>query len=128
MNEVQSPATPKAVREYQNMASEYDVTKSYQFDGRNSPFTLVFRTEKGTITANYDANGEVISSKEQFRNVAPPTDMVKKVLSEYDGWKLVKSNYYVSYNKNKSTVAYHTLQITNGKKKKSISMDVDGTL
>jgi hypothetical protein len=126
LDEVQSPNTPIAIRKYQVMASLYDVTQSYLFDGRNDPFLMVFKTDKGTITTTYNWKGEVLTSEEKFRNVALPADLVRTALKDYKGWRVVRTNYNVSYTKGQDAKKMYTVQITDGKKKKKISMDAEG--
>jgi hypothetical protein len=128
LDEVQSPSTPNAIRKYQVMASLYDVTESYLFDGRNDPFQMVFKTDKGTITTTYNWKGEVLTSEEKFRNVALPTELVRNAMKDYEGWKVIRTNYNVSYEKGRDARKIYTVQITNGKKRKKISLDADGTI
>jgi len=63
LDEVQGPSTPTSIRKYQVMASLYDVTQSYIFDGRTEPFKVIFNTDKGTIRTTYDWKGEVLTSE-----------------------------------------------------------------
>jgi len=128
LDEVQSPSTPNAIRKYQVMASLYDVTQSYIFDGRSEPFQVVFKTDKGTIVTTYDWKGEVLTSEEKFRNVALPNNLVKKALNGRDGWQVIRTNYFVSYAQGRDAVKKYTVQITNGKKRKKISLDAEGTI
>ena len=128
LDEVQGPNTPTSIRKYQVMASLYDVTQSYIFDGRTEPFKVIFNTDKGTIRTTYDWQGEVLTSEENFRNVALPNHLVKKALKGRDGWQVIRTNYYVSYVQGREADKKYTVQITNGKKRKKISLDAEGTI
>jgi hypothetical protein len=128
LDEVQSPSTPNAIRKFQVMASLYDVTQSYIFDGRNEPFQMVFKTDKGTIRTTYNWKGEVLTSEEKFRNVALPNDAVRNALKDHAGWRVMRTNYKVSYAKGRDAEKIYTVQITNGKKRKKISMDGEGNI
>ena len=128
LDEVQSPSTPNSIRKFQVMASLYDVTQSYIFDGRNDAFQIVFKTDKGTIVTTYDWKGEVLTSEEKFRNVALPSELVRKALQDREGWTIIRSNYYVSYTQGRDATKIYTVQITDGKKRKKISLDADGTI
>lgn len=128
LDEVESPNTPNAIRKFQVMASLYDVTQSYLFDGRNDPFQMVFKTDKGTITTTYNWKGEVLTSEEKFRNVALPADLVRSALKGHEGWKVVRTNYNVSYTKGQDAKKTYAVQITDGKKKKKISMNAEGVI
>lgn len=128
LDEVQGPSTPNAIRKYQVMASLYDVTQSYIFDGRSEPFQMVFKTDKGTIRTTYDWKGEVLTSEENFKNVALPNNLVKKALKEHEGWQVIRTNYFVSYAQGRDAVKKYTVQITDGKKRKKISLDAEGAI
>jgi hypothetical protein len=128
LDEVQGPSTPNAIRKYQVMASLYDVTQSYIFDGRNDPFQIVFKTDKGTIVTTYDWQGEVLTSEEKFKDVALPSDLARKALKDRKDWTIIRTNYYVSYTQGRDATKIYTVQITDGKKRKKISLDADGTV
>jgi hypothetical protein len=89
---------------------------------------MVFKTDKGTITTNYNWKGEVLSSEEKFRNIALPANLVRSALKDYEGWKVVRTNYNVSYTKGSNARKIYTIQITDGKKKKKVSMDAEGII
>ena len=128
LRKVQSPITPKAVKEYQVMAVHYDVAKSDIFDGRDDLFLVVFRTQKGTIEASYDWRGEMVESIEKFRNLALPLEIMRTGLKDYSGWRVIGTNYYVYYVKDRRTKIVYTIQISDGSKKKKIRLDSEGTL
>ena len=128
LDEVQGPSTPNSIRKYQVMASLYDVTQSYIFDGRNDPFQIVFKTDKGTIVTTYDWQGEVLTSEEKFKDVALPSELARKALKDLKDWTIIRTNYYVSYTQGRDATKIYTVQITDGKKRKKISLDADGTV
>ena len=128
LDEVQGPSTPNSIRKYQVMASLYDVTQSYIFDGRNDPFQIVFKTDKGTIVTTYDWQGEVLTSEEKFKDVALPSELARKALKDRKDWTIIRTNYYVSYTQGRDATKIYTVQITDGKKRKKISLDADGTV
>jgi hypothetical protein len=128
LRKVQSPITPKAVTEYQVMAVHYDVAKSDLFDGRDALFLVVFRTQKGTIEAFYDWRGDMVESIERFRNLALPIEIMRTGLKDYSGWRVIGTNYYVYYVKDRRTRIIYTIQISNGIKKKKIHLDGEGAL
>ena len=128
LRKVQSPITPKAVKEYQVMAVHYDVAKSDIFDGRDDLFLVVFRTQKGTIEASYDWRGEMVESIEKFRNLALPLEIMRTGLKDYSGWRVIGTNYYVYYVKDRRTKIVYTIQISDGSKKKKVRLDSEGAL
>ena len=128
LRKVQSPITPKAVTEYQVMAVHYDVANSDLFAGRDALFLVVFRTQKGTIEAFYDRRGEMVESIERFRNLALPIEIMRTGLQDYAGWRVIGTNYYVYYVKDRRMRIIYTIQVSDGNKKKKIHLDGEGTL
>ena len=128
LRRIQTPLTPKTVRDYQIMAVEYDVAQSDLFDGRDALFLVVFRTQKGTIEAFYDRRGEMVESIERFRNLALPIEIMRTGLKDYAGWRVIGTNYYVYYVKDRRMRIIYTIQVSDGNKKKKIHLDGEGTL
>lgn len=128
LRKVQSPMIPEAVSEYQVMAVNYDVAKSDLFDGRDALFLVIFRTQKGTIEASYDWSGEVVETIERFRNLMLPRKILLSGMKRYSGWRVIGTNYYVYYLKDTTTRVIYTIQISDGRKKKRILLDAEGTL
>lgn len=128
LRKVQTPLTPNAVTEYQVMAVHYDVVKSDLFDGRDALFLVVFRTQKGAIEASYDWRGEVVESIERFRNLALPRKILLSGMKSHSGWRVIGTNYYVYYVKDRITRIIYTIQIADGRKKKKIFLNEEGTL
>lgn len=128
LREIQSPLTPKAVTAYQVMAVEYDVAQSDLFDGRDALFLVIFRTQKGSIEASYDWTGEVVETIERFRNLVLPRKVLLSGMKDHSGWRVVGTNYYVYYVKNRRTRILYSLQIADGKKRKKILLDKDGAI
>ena len=128
LRKVQNPITPRAVSEYQIMAVNYDVAKSDLFDGRDALFLVIFRTQKGTIEASYDWSGDVVETIERFRNLMLPRKILLSGMKSHSGWRVIGTNYYVYYLKDRTTRVLYTIYISNGRKKKRILLDSEGTV
>jgi hypothetical protein len=128
LRKVQTAITPQAVSEYRVMAVHYDVASSDLFDGRDALFLVVFRTQKGAIEASYDWSGEVVESIERFRNIALPNKIIRSGMQYHSGWRVVGTNYYVYYLKDRTTRISYSIYISNGSKKKKILLDGEGSL
>ena len=85
--------TPKEVLKLTETASKYDVTKSQDFDGRNKPYTVVFKSNKGFISRTYDKKGNIVQSREVFKRVHLPEQLTKYVLQQYPNYKIVDNKY-----------------------------------
>ena len=125
---VQTPLTPAAVRDYQIMAVDYDVAQSDLFDGRDALFLVIFRTQKGSIEASYDWTGDVVETIERFRNLVLPRKILLSGMKSYSGWRVIGTNYYVYYVKDRKKRILYTIQIADGNKRKRILLDSEGTV
>ena len=128
LRQVQSPLTPEAVKEYQIMAVDYNVAQSDLFDGRDALFLVIFRTQKGSIEASYNWNGEVVETIERFRNLALPRKVLLSGMVDHSGWRVVGTNYYVYFVKDRRKRILYTLQIADGNKRKKILLDEEGAI
>ena len=128
LRQIQTPLTPKSVSEYQVMAVNYDLGQTYLFDGRDDLFLLAFITQKGQILASYNRIGEVVKTVERFRDIALPSPIVRMGMKNHSGWRVIGTNYYVFYMKDKRPKVIYTLRIADGEKRKKIMMDRDGII
>ena len=108
---VREASTPDEVLESQTMVSEFDVTKAEGFEGRNAPFTTVFKFNKGIVRAQYDQNGQLISSVEDFTDVRLPMEVRNEVFNRYgEEWELVDNRYSVHYTRGKEAKVFYTIK------------------
>ena len=128
LRQIQNPLTPKSVKEYQVMAVNYDLGQTYIFDGRDDLFLLAFITQKGQILASYNRIGEVVKSVERFRDIALPSTIIRMGMKNHSGWRVIGTNYYVFYIKNKRPKVVYTIRIADGDKRKKILLDREGTI
>lgn len=123
---VQETATPEEVLESQTMVSEFDVTRAEGFEGINAPFNTVFKFNKGTISATYDQEGQLISSIEDFTDVQLPVEVRNEIFNQFgEGWEMVQNRYSVHYFKGKETEVFYTIKLDNGEETQRILVDAD---
>ena len=116
-------SAPMEVMKLVETASEMDVLKNPDFDGRNKPYRVVFKSNKGSIELTYDKNGKVVHSKEVFKNVNMPYQLKKYIMSKYPNHRIV-GNKYKLYSKNgKVTRSSYNLVVQNGEERKHLQFD-----
>ena len=91
-------------------------------------FLVIFRTQKGTIEASYDWSGDVVETIERFRNLMLPRKILLSGMKSHSGWRVIGTNYYVYYLKDRTNRVLYTIYISNGRKKKRILLDSEGTV
>ena len=106
--------------------SEYDVTRSTNFDGRTKTFTVKFVATKGAIEAIYDENGIILSTTEKFKDVNLPVPVRHTAFNLYPDWQISGNVYSVNYYRNKDAEKTYKLKLTKGKKKTVLYLDSEG--
>jgi hypothetical protein len=56
-------------------------------------YDVEFRTRKGKLLASFSNKGELLSTNQNFKNVALPRDIAKGLVREHHGWIMTKNNY-----------------------------------
>lgn len=93
---VQQQETPIVVQELQHKAARLDITTLPEYDKEEkSLLGTKFKATNGSLTALYASNGQLVSSRELFTNVALPIGIQQKVFEANPGWEM-KHNRYVS--------------------------------
>ncbi len=129
LNEVQDGLKPRQVKYLENVASNWDVSSSRQFDGRKGePFSVTFKLKNGNLYASYDSKGKIVSAIERFSNFAMPKSVGNEILRQYPNWKIVTNRYSILYYRNKRTKKSFKVLVRKGKQKKWLKIDPSGKI
>lgn len=94
--EIESPDSK--INFIQNEFIAYDLGK----DAEGYDEYLVTLTIKdGSLVASYNEKGKLIKVVEKYKNVRMPNDIVKNILKQYPGWKILKDRYTYSQKEGK---------------------------
>lgn len=113
-------STPKEVLKLAESASQWDVTKSEDFDGRNKLYTVVFKSNKGFISRTYDKKGNIVQSREVFKRVHLPEQLTKYVLQQYPDYKIVDNKYKSTSEIGKGVKSSYAIVLQSGDQKKHL--------
>ncbi|MGO3184370.1 MAG: hypothetical protein ACTIJ9_16200 [Aequorivita sp.] len=103
------------------------VNKNVDLDDMNS-YQMEISSKGRRLVANYDADGNLMSTIENLKDVAPSFAMRESIESEYPGWTISKDSYHMSkYGKGKTKERYKFVLTKDGKKKR-IYTDSDGEI
>lgn len=113
------------MKELQEKAASYDVTSNAAFDKKTKKsFEIVFKASNGDIIAYYNRSGEILSARENFKNVVLPIEVRKKVFQENDGWVISGNRYASLYHNNDITNKVYRIKLRNGNLKKNLVIDL----
>lgn len=116
-------SAPKEVLKLAETASGMDVTKNSDFDGRNKPYRVVFKSNKGSIKLTYDRNGKVIHSNEVFKNIDVPYQLKNYVIRQYPNHRIVGNKYKLFSKNGKITKSSYNIVVQNGEEKKRLEFN-----
>lgn len=120
------------VEEFVAVPIEYvedDVYVNNDFDFDDVDTYQISLTGKGkTLIATYNSAGELLSTVENLKNIAPPAAISKILVKEYPGWAISKDSYHMShYTQGKEKERYRFVMTKDGKKK-HVFTDANGKI
>lgn len=129
LNEVQNNMTPNQVKYLEKVVSYWDLTQLEKFrEQKDQPLQVTFKSPQGSIVTSYDMDGEILTSKERFRDFALPYTVSASIVKKYPNWSIGKSRYSLLYTKADEPKKRFRVQITKGDQKKWIEVDQSGSV
>ncbi len=117
--------TPEVVKELQEKAASYDVTSNDKFDKKTKKsFEVVFKASNGDLIAYYNRDGQILSARENFKNVVLPIEVRKKAFQDNDGWVMSSNRYASLYQNNDVTNKVYRIKLRNGNLKKNLMINM----
>lgn len=120
-------AQPLAVgiKKLQTMAANFDVTSEPVYSKNQSiTYTVNFKSSENYITAIYDANSIIISSKEYYEDVRIPLKISQQLAKDYPGWAFLHSSCKVNYDQSHGASMTYEISIEKENKSKSITLTI----
>lgn len=133
ISEVHLNSTREEEKYLSGIVSAYDIRNSEQFqvnknitliDSREKEYDLKmhFKSENGYAIAHYGDDGKIVAVQKRFKNIELPAEIQEELAENYEGWKVVKNRYDVSYEVGQEVEKSYVLNMKNGKEKKKIRM------
>lgn len=121
---VQDQNTPQEVALLQKQVAEYDLRSSKEFDSelRNETSETVFKNSNGSISAFYNASGEIESAYERFRDILLPRAVQQQLYETHKDWTMVGNFYVSSYEGNDLIERSFKIQLQKGDDKKNLTI------
>lgn len=122
---VKDQNTPNIVQGLQLKAANYEFHKPT--DDQNDVLQgkkVIHRATNGYIATLYNKRGEIITSWERFRDVAPPKNIQKLVAKNFEGWEIVDNKYISIYDKEKVKTKMYKLKLSKLGRTKRVTIDV----
>ncbi|MCM4155684.1 hypothetical protein [Gramella sp. AN32] len=79
------------------MHSNFDIYSFMrEIEEEYDSYEITFRSQKGKLMANYDKEGELLSTYQNFKDILLPLDIRREVYMKNKGWTMT-SNKYVAF-------------------------------
>lgn len=86
-------------------------------------YRVDFRTTKGHLLANFNKNGDLISSIQKFKNVRLPEEARLKILQEYRNAAILENKYFASTKGWDIQKEFYKVKIKDGDKTRRVKIN-----
>lgn len=123
------PVTPQEKGEFENDPIGYanknfdfkEIMKQIDSDEFDS-YDFSFKSRKGTLNLFFNKNGELISTRSKFQNIALPHSLQRELLKNHNGWNMVKNTYNYHNVDGKNKENEFRIVLEKGKQRKTINL------
>lgn len=92
-------------------------------DNNYSSYEISFKSRKGSLLAEYDQNGKLVSTSQKFKNIALPNIICHQLFREHKGWAMVDNAHIAKSRNGKIKQNYYRITMQNGNKKRNVKID-----
>lgn len=92
------------------------------FNESDQSFTVNFNSNKGRLIASFNEKGELLSTSQNFENVALPLNLHRELYRNYPGWKMISNKYVAIGNSTSVEKQEFHIKLKKGKLTKNISL------
>lgn len=107
------------------MKANFDIHKfiNQVADKNYIEYEVAFKSSKGWLKADFDKKGNLLKTRQQFKDVALPSEIRNRVNSAYEGWTLTKTKYSARTKGEILVSAIYKVRIENGEEKQDLKID-----
>lgn len=89
-------------------------------------YEIALEGKNENILATYGSNGKLLSVVEHLKDVKPPLDVARALVTEYPGWTISKDAYHMTHFASGKEKERYRFVMTKDGKKKHVSTDGSG--
>lgn len=97
------------------------ITDNEQYD--YDTYQVLFKSKKGRVLANFDDEGELVSTFHRFRNVKLPDDVRLEILRSHKNSKVVKNQHILTTKDLMIKKEYYIVKIQDGNKTRRLRVE-----
>lgn len=107
------------------MKNNFDIHNfiAHVADKNYDAYQVIFKSNYGSLVAEYDKEGNLINTSQNFKNVVLPLNMRRELHETYKGWTLTKTKYSARTKGEILANATYRVQLQNGRQKQNLKID-----
>ena len=86
-------------------------------------YLVSFNSANGSLEADFDKEGKLLETRQQFKNVLLPANIRNNVYKDHQGYTLTKANYSARTKGEILANATYKIKLENGKDKQTLKID-----
>lgn len=117
--------SPNIITEWKHRIINYDLKNNSVFDdSEKAIYRINYKNKQVNIIAIYNNQGDILSTKETYKNIKLPLELRVKISKQYPDYAFLKNTYHTTYN-SKSGIdkQFYQVQIVNGNNKRTLKFD-----
>tara|TARA_R100001369_G_scaffold83164_1_gene115228 strand:- start:1522 stop:2073 length:552 start_codon:yes stop_codon:yes gene_type:complete len=107
------------------MDAHFDIQKVINAaeDKNYDSYLVTFKSNNGYMRADFDGEGKLIKTHQNFKNVILPLALRKDMHNTYKGWTLVKTKYNAKTKGDLLVKALYRVKLENGNQRQNLKID-----
>ncbi len=107
------------------MKDNFDIQTfiNHTADKNYDAYLVTFISTNGSLEADFNKKGELLETRQNFKNVALPASIRNDVYNDYQGWTLTKAKYTARTKGEILANATYKIRLENGKDKQNLKID-----
>ncbi len=110
------------VKQWREKLANYILKDTSVFDdSEKATYCIVFKNKQVNIVADYDSNGNILSTNETYKNIKIPFELRMKISKTHPKYSFLKNSYHLTYSyRNGIEKQYYKIQVGKGNKKTTL--------
>jgi hypothetical protein len=86
-------------------------------------YFVTFRSKRGSVSADFNSQGDLVKSTSRFKNIALPRELMHELYKDHKGW-IMASNIHITRGRD-GVVDHDTykVKLVNGKERKNVILE-----
>ncbi|MDU8885602.1 hypothetical protein RXV94_05485 [Yeosuana sp. MJ-SS3] len=120
---------PKVVKELQADARNYNIKEAKVYESSEpAVYNVKLKKGKHTLNLTYNNNGQILNSKEVYKNIALPVNLRVKLSKKFPDWIFSKTKLTISFNHNNETQLIYNITLQKNNDIKELTINDKGEL